>query len=104
MVAQPPPSLDEPMTEDMDEADRALTALAEIYSQNSRAKDLLFPIPAPGDMGPGNLVIPGWIRERASEVLFQDDRDSESDSIPETILQTLLKVGAWLAESKLCLC
>ena len=93
IVSRLPTSLDEPMRDDQDEPDRELAALAEMYAQNSTAKDLPFPIPAKGDMGPGTLVIPGWIRERAAEVLFHDDLDSESESITETILQTLLKVG-----------
>lgn len=84
---------DEPMDGDSEDDDKALNRLAEIYALSSTATDLSFPITAPGDMGPGTLVIPGWIRERAAEVLFTDDISTESCSVTELVLQTLLKVG-----------
>jgi actin-related protein 10 len=41
--------------------------------------------------GRGTLIIPGWIRERAAEVLFEGG-DVDESSLAEVILDTLLKV------------
>ena len=38
------------------------------------------------------LVVPGWVRERAAEVLFEDG-DAEEPSLPEVVLDCLLKVS-----------
>ena len=60
----------------------------------STATELRIPILGDGrGIGPGMLVIPGWIRERAVEVLFDDDAVGEADGLPTAILQTLLKVS-----------
>jgi hypothetical protein len=40
--------------------------------------------------GRGTLVIPGWIRERAAEVLFEGG-DVDESSVAEVILEALLK-------------
>jgi actin-related protein 10 len=64
------------------------------------AKDQQFRIsPASGSsrVGPGILVVPGWIRERAAEVLFEEDTRGESPGLPKIILQTLIKVSQTLA-------
>lgn len=41
--------------------------------------------------GRGTLIIPGWIRERAAEVLFEGG-DVDESSVAEVILEALLKV------------
>jgi actin-related protein 10 len=43
--------------------------------------------------GTGTLVVPGWILERAAEILFEPEDDLESDTVLEAILATLLKVS-----------
>lgn len=92
-------SSSKPLDENMeggeeDETERALALLADVYASSSTATDLPFPIPSVGDIGPGTLVVPGWIRERAAEVLFEDDMESESLSVTDTVLQTLAKVSS----------
>lgn len=76
------------------EAERARTT----YSQHSDATDLVLrvvppgtPSLAPGTTTRGTLTIPGWIRERAAEVLFEGG-DVDEKSVSEVILDTLLKV------------
>jgi actin-related protein 10 len=41
--------------------------------------------------GRGTLIIPGWVRERAAEVLFEGG-DVDESSVAEVILDALLKV------------
>jgi len=43
--------------------------------------------------GTGTLVVPGWILERAAEILFEPEDELESKTLPEAILATLLKVS-----------
>lgn len=43
--------------------------------------------------GTGILAVPGWILERAAEILFEREDDLESETVPEAILATLLKVS-----------
>jgi len=93
LTVAPAPGIDEPMDGHLEDDEKAMDQLAETYAVSSTATDLSFPIPAPGDMGPGTMVIPGWIRERAAEVLFTDDVTTESCSVTELLLQTLFKVG-----------
>jgi actin-related protein 10 len=77
------------MLEDVDE--EALVALlAESYSSSS-AKDWNIVIPTERIASCPTLIVPGWIRERAAEVLFGDGQD-EAPSLPEVVLETLLKV------------
>jgi hypothetical protein len=79
-------------------ARREAERLARRYSDqsSSSAKDMLFRVtPLSGSskaMGTGTLVVPGWVRERASEILFGDAVD-EDESIPGLILACILKVG-----------
>ena len=81
-------------TGETDEAS-LMGALRERYSSSSSTKDRSFRIPhssSPRD-GQGTLVIPGWVLERAAEVLFDPDvSGDEADTIPQAILTTLLKV------------
>ncbi|KAF9524875.1 actin-like ATPase domain-containing protein [Crepidotus variabilis] len=72
-----------------------LQAIAKMYKRHSAATDLQMRVlPPPSQRigtGRGTLIIPGWIRERASEVLFEGG-DVDESSLAELILDTLLKV------------
>ncbi|RXW16334.1 hypothetical protein EST38_g9525 [Candolleomyces aberdarensis] len=69
-----------------------LQALASMYKKHSTATDLKMRVQPVQQIGTGlgTLVIPGWIRERAAEVLFEGDVDESS--LAEIILDALLKV------------
>lgn len=86
-----------------------LDTLERIYtrSTSSDTQDVIYKLPSlqPSLATPrapciGVLRIPGWIRERASEILFHpslshpkiEEEEEESLSIPEVILETLLKL------------
>jgi actin-related protein 10 len=72
-----------------------LQALADLYMRHSTATDLHLkvtpPISQQTGTGHGTLIVPGWIRERGSEVLFEGG-DVDESSVAETILDCLLKV------------
>lgn len=72
-----------------------LQALANLYQRHSTATDLRIRVEAPPSQqrgtGRGTLVVPGWIRERAAEVLFEGG-DVDESSVAEVILDSLLKV------------
>jgi actin-related protein len=65
------------------------TSLLESYKNFSSATDLYHPITLK-DGTRANLLIPGWIRERTVEVLFEGDEDEPS--IAQCILDSLLKL------------
>lgn len=68
--------------------------LADLYKRHSTASDIQMPVTPPassGGLGRGVLMIPGWIRERAAEVLFEGG-DVDEVSVAEVILDSLLKV------------
>lgn len=73
-----------------------LQALATMYTRHSTATDLRMPVmPPPSQQtgtGRGTLVIPGWIRERAAEMLFEGG-DVDESSLAEVILDSLLKAS-----------
>ena len=81
------PSVDRPQP--------GLQALATMYTRHSTATDLRMRVEPPASQqtgtGRGTLLIPGWIRERAAEVLFEGG-DVDESSVAEVILDTLLKV------------
>jgi actin-related protein 10 len=66
-----------------------------MYKRHSTATDIQMRVmPPPSQQagtGQGTLIIPGWIRERSAEVLF-DGGDVDESSLAELILDTLLKV------------
>ena len=70
-------------------------ALATMYGRHSTATDIHMRVdPPPAQQtgtGRGTLIVPGWIRERAAEVLFEGG-DVDESSVAEFILDTLLKV------------
>ncbi|KAG9224895.1 hypothetical protein CCMSSC00406_0001954 [Pleurotus cornucopiae] len=72
-----------------------LQSLSTLYKRYSSATDLQMRIPPASthQAGPGRatLIIPGWIRERAAEVLFEGG-DVDETSVAEVILDALLKV------------
>lgn len=72
-----------------------LQALANLYMRHSTATDLRIRVEPPPSQqtgtGRGTLGIPGWIRERAAEVLFEGG-DVDESSAAEVILDSLLKV------------
>ncbi|ORX37906.1 actin-domain-containing protein [Kockovaella imperatae] len=82
----------DPPVEEMDDV-LLMDSLKSRYQMASVAKDLTFSVPA-GSSGlpPGELVVPGWIRERAAEVLFDDDDEGESDGLATIVLQSILKL------------
>ncbi|ORY34879.1 actin-domain-containing protein [Naematelia encephala] len=79
-----------------DDADdnRLANMLRDRYRGSATATDLSFRIDPPEStgLGPGLLLVPGWIRERAAELLFGDDIDDEQDGIPESILHCISKL------------
>lgn len=69
--------------------------LADLYKRHSTANDIQMPVTPPassGGLGRGVLIIPGWIRERAAEVLFEGG-DVDEVSVAEIILDSLLKAN-----------
>ena len=69
--------------------ERQLQALANLYMRHSTATDLHLKATPPASRqtgtGQGTLMIPGWIRERCAELLFEGG-DVDESSIAETIL------------------
>ncbi|KAG8914141.1 hypothetical protein FRC00_000787 [Tulasnella sp. 408] len=77
-----------------------LRAMAELYKRHATATDIqMRVVPPPAHAAAagsfnnarGTLTIPGWIRERAAEVLFEGG-DIDERSVVELILDSLLKV------------
>lgn len=72
-----------------------LQALSTMYKRHSTATDIQMRVLPPSAQqtgtGRGTLLIPGWIRERATEILFEGG-DVDESSLAETILDGLLKV------------
>ncbi|CAL1717083.1 unnamed protein product [Somion occarium] len=71
-----------------------LQALAKLYMRHSTATDLRIRVEPPASQqvgtGRGTLIVPGWIRERAAEVLFEGG-DVDESSVAEVVLESLLK-------------
>lgn len=71
-----------------------LQVLANLYMRHSTATDLCLKVNPPASQqtgtGLGTLIIPGWIRERGSELLFEGG-DVDESSVAEVILDCLLK-------------
>lgn len=72
-----------------------LHKMESMYKRHSTATDLHMRVMPPESQqsgtGRGTLIIPGWIRERAAELLFEGG-DVDESSLAETILDALLKV------------
>lgn len=73
-----------------------LQAIATMYMRHSTATDISMrvvpPLSQQTGTGRGTLIIPGWIRERGAEVLFEGG-DVDESSMAEVILDSLLKVA-----------
>ena len=89
--------VDAPSTslEEVDEL--AMTARMRDRYSSSTMQNRSFRVPhssSPRD-GQGTLVVPGWVLERVAEILFDSDvcGADEGDTIPQAILNTLLKVS-----------
>ena len=70
-------------------------SIATMYQKHSTARDLSVKVNLPGigaPTGRGTLIIPGWVRERAAEVLFEGG-DVDESSVAEVILDCLMRVG-----------
>ncbi|EJD49546.1 actin-like ATPase domain-containing protein [Auricularia subglabra TFB-10046 SS5] len=76
-------------------AQTRLQAMANLFMRNSTTTDIkMHAIPPPSQQhgtGRGTLIVPGWVRERAAEVLFEGG-DVDESSIAEVVLDSLLKV------------
>ena len=46
--------------------------------------------------GKGTLTVPGWLRHACTDCFFDSLQDVDLPSVPELILDTLLKVRCWL--------
>ncbi|KAF7312503.1 Fungal specific actin related protein [Mycena indigotica] len=79
-----------------------LQALETLYKRHSSATELRMrvtpPASQPSGTGLGTLIIPGWVRERAAEVLFEGG-DVDERSLAEIILDSLLKVSVDLRKT-----
>ncbi|WVO13751.1 hypothetical protein L204_101373 [Cryptococcus depauperatus] len=71
-----------------------LHTLRKRYQPSSSASDMVFSVDSSGHLqrGHGTVIVPGWAREQAAEVLFDDDDETEGESVPHAILNTLLKL------------
>lgn len=76
--------------------EQLMASLQRRYEKSSTASNTVYKIPpdldSPVAMSFGSLLVPGWIRERAAEVLFEDSDNGEDASLPELVLDALLKV------------
>lgn len=88
-------SFPRPHADQVQGGENYLQAIATMYKRHSTATDLQMRVmPPPSQQtatGRGTLIIPGWIRERAAEVLFEGG-DVDESSLAELILDALLKV------------
>lgn len=77
------------------EDNEELKDFAPAYSAESEAKDATFVVnrsDVSGDTNNGLISVPGWIRERAAEVFFEDG-DVDAMSVVEVILACLTSVS-----------
>ncbi len=97
-VSSVPPSSDIGGSSEMGDnsTDPRVSAIYRHYEEQSTATELLMAVNPPVALqvgtGTGTLVIPGWVRERAAEMLF-DGGDIDEQSIVETTLECLRKVS-----------
>jgi actin-related protein 10 len=82
-----------------------LQGIANLYKRHSKAAAIRMRVTPPEHQqtgtGQGTLVIPGWIRERAAEVLFEGG-DIDESSLAELILDVLLKTPMDLRKTLAC--
>lgn len=69
------------------------------YSSTSRATDVSMKVPLygarAGGVGQGSILVPGWVRERCGEILFEEGGEDRR-SLSELILESLLRVRVYL--------
>lgn len=96
-----PPSSDTAPSEtgtdvDIEQPDPRILSIDKLYRQHSRATELRLQVKSPNsqpsETGFATLILPGWIRERAAELLFEDG-DLDEPSVVEAILRSLRKVN-----------
>lgn len=82
-----------------------LQGIANLYKRHSKATPIHMRVTPPQHQqtgtGLGTLIIPGWIRERAAEVLFEGG-DIDESSLAELILDVLLKTPMDLRKTLAC--
>lgn len=52
--------------------------------------------------GKGTLTVPGWLRHACTDCFFDPRQDVDLPSVPELVLDTLLKVCRWLPPTQIC--
>ncbi|KAG2171537.1 hypothetical protein INT43_008263, partial [Umbelopsis isabellina] len=62
----------------------------ELWQDFSAATDMYYPMSTTSE-GKSWLFVPGWVRERAAEVLFENDNEEDQKSVVEAILVALHK-------------
>jgi actin-related protein 10 len=86
--------IDSTEQQSMEHDDQLARELRDRYgSSDTPSKSFRIPHSSSARDGTGTLVVPGWILERAAEILFESEDDLESETVPEAILATLLKVS-----------
>ena len=91
-------TVDESSSYDQQDYDESqyMTSLKQYYAGSSSATDLRFNLPPSSGNSKrayATLVVPGWVRARATEILFDGDDAGEAESLPDAILKCLLKVS-----------
>ncbi|KAG5461536.1 MAG: hypothetical protein BJ554DRAFT_6253 [Olpidium bornovanus] len=66
--------------------------LKEVWAFKTCAHQSIYKLRTEWEGTDNEVVIPGWVRERTAEVLFENDEDAKG--IAECLLETFLKVGA----------
>lgn len=94
--------------DDLDERDEDEAIVAHLYERYSRTapatKPVSFRVPtlrggsalssANGHSGGrGWIQVPGWVRERAAEVLWEDEGDQDARGLADVVLECLLRVS-----------
>lgn len=89
-----------PASSQSDQIDQQLAEELHIrYRSTSVAKDWsLYTNVGHGALGPSRFVVPGWVRERAGEIFFQEDIEDEAESLPDMILSCISKVSLRVAD------
>lgn len=107
------PSAEGEVSQGGDEREALARALGTAYKQFSTSTSVTYRIPSgfPPKMGElptstsvpatgrGWLRIPGWVRERAAEALFESS-DEDARSLPDLILESLLRVRCHRAQAR----
>jgi actin-related protein 10 len=94
-----------PTPEESEASEDHLQGIANLYKRHSKATAIRMRVTPPEHQqtgtGQGTLIIPGWIRERAAEVLFEGG-DIDESSLAELILDVLLKIPMDLRKTLAC--